>query len=60
MNDGVNQNLLNYFILLETKMIVMKTRLTDIETKIKEQKDTKNKVINNKNSYLPHFRFRFF
>jgi hypothetical protein len=60
MNDGVNQNLLNYFILLETKMIVMNTCLTDIETKIKEQEDTKNKVINNQNSYLPHFRFRFF
>jgi hypothetical protein len=60
MNDGLNQNLLNYFILLETKMIVMKTRLTDIETKIKEQKGIKNKVINNQNSYLPNFRFRFF
>lgn len=52
MNDGLNQNLLNYFILLETKMIAMNTRLTDIETK--------NKVINNQKSYLSHFRFRFF
>lgn len=60
MNDGLNKNLLNYFILLDTKMIVMKTRLTDIETKIKEQEDTKNKVINNQKSYLPDFRFRFF
>ena len=60
MNDGLNQNLLNYFILLDTKMIVMKTRLTDIETKIKEQEDTKNKVINKQKSYLPDFRFRFF
>lgn len=60
INDGINPNLLNYCISLEYKYNQLANRLKNIEEKIKEQEETKAKVVNTQTSYLSHFKFRFF
>lgn len=61
INDGINPNLLNYCISLENKYSQLDNRLKNIETIIKDIVEKKeSKVVNKQNSYLSHFKYRFF